>query len=173
MIALQLFLTFFRIGLLAIGGAYSFLPLFEEELVENKGWISEEEFADIIAVTEFFPGAKSVKFATYAGNKVLGIPGVILANLGNFLPPTIIMLFASQVYSQYKDHPTVHNALTMIKFSIIALIMAVAVKMIDWKAIAQIKPGIIFLVSFVLGYFFDLHPAIIIVLAGIIGIVTA
>jgi len=173
MVGLQLFLAFLKIGILAIGGAYSFLPLFEEELVEKKGWISAEEFAEIIAVTEFFPGAKSVKFATYAGNKVMGIPGVILANLGNFLPPAIIILLVSSVYSEYKDHRVVQNAFKMTKYAVIALILAVALKMIDWKGIVQLKSGVIFIGSFVFGYFFDIHPAIIIVVAGVLGIVTA
>jgi len=168
---IQLFLIFFKIGFLAIGGAYSFLPLFEEELVENHKWITKEEFAEIIVISEFFPGAKSVKFATYAGNKVLGIPGVIIANLGNFLPPALIIIFVSGMYSQYKDSPCIQNAFTMIKFSVIALLLTVALKMIEWEVIAQIKTGMIFLGSFVLGYFFDVHPAIIMLIAGIMGMV--
>jgi chromate transporter len=168
---IQLFFIFFKIGIMAIGGAYSFLPLFEEELVENHKWITNEEFTEIIAISEFFPGAKSVKFATFAGNKIMGIPGVIIANLGNILPPAMIIIFAGKVYSQYKDNQLIQNAFTAIKFSVIALIITVALKMIEWKAFFQLKTGIIFLGSFVLGYFFDIHPAIIIVFSGIIGVV--
>ncbi|HBY08762.1 MAG TPA: chromate transporter [Chloroflexi bacterium] len=173
MLGFQLFFTFLKIGFLAIGGAYSFLPLFEEELVENYAWITRDEFADIIAITEFFPGAKSVKFATYAGYKLMGIPGVIIANLGNFLPPALMVVLATKFYFQYKDHPAFQNAFTMIKIAVIAMIFNVALKMIEWKEIFQLKTGLVFLGSFVFGYFFDIHPAIIIVVAGIVGIVFA
>lgn len=169
----QLFFTFLKIGLLAIGGAYSFLPLFEEELVENHMWISRDEFADIIAITEFFPGAKSIKFATYAGYKLLGIPGVVIANFGNFLPPALMVVLATRFYFQYKDNLVFQNAFTMVKISIIAMILSVALKMIEWREIFQLKTGLVFIGSFVFGYFFDIHPAIIIVAAGIIGILFA
>lgn len=167
----QLFITFFKIGLLAIGGAYAFLPLFEEELVENRAWITMEEFGDIIAITEFFPGAKSVKFATYAGYKVLGIPGVIIANLANFLPPAIIVIFASQLFTMYKEHPRFQSALSTIKIALVAMILAVAINLGDWKAFLQPKKAVVLLASFILTFFIDIHPAIVIALAGVFGFI--
>jgi chromate transporter len=167
----QLFITFFKIGLLAIGGAYSFLPLFEEELVENRAWITMEEFGDIIAITEFFPGAKSVKFATYAGYKLLGVPGVIIANLANFLPPALIVVFASQVFAMYKEHPRLQNALAMIKIALVSMIITVALNMGDWKTIMQPKKAVVLIASFLLTFIVDIHPAIVIAAAGLFGFI--
>ena len=61
----NLFLSFFRVGLLAIGGAYSFLPLIEKEIVERYHWLTKEEFLDISGLVQIFPGAISIKYATY------------------------------------------------------------------------------------------------------------
>lgn len=170
-IGFQLFFTFLKIGFLAIGGAYSFLPLFEEELVENHMWISRDEFADMIAITEFFPGAKSIKFATYAGYKLMGIPGVVIANLGNFLPSALMVVLAAKFYFQHKDNPVFQNAFNMINIAIVAILFSVALKMVEWRGMFQIKTGLVLIGSFVFGHFFDIHPAIIIIIAGIVGIV--
>ena len=167
---IQLFFTFFKIGFLAIGGAYSFLPLFEEELVENHQWITQEEFTEILGITELFPGAKSIKFATYAGYKLLGIPGVIIANLGNFLPPALIIVIVTKFLSQYRTSKTYQNAFDMIKLSVAVMIFSVALKMVSWKTILHFKPAFVMAGSFVLFHFFDIHPAIVIILSGIIGI---
>ena len=102
---IQLFFVFAKIGFFAVGGAYSFLPLFEEELVENYGWITRDEFLDVLGITQLFPGAISIKFATYTGYKLLGIPGAIIANVGNILPPALILLGITTVYTRYQDHP--------------------------------------------------------------------
>ena len=172
-IGLELFFTFLKIGFLAIGGAYSFLPLFEEELVENRMWISRDEFADIVAITEFFPGAKSIKFATYAGYKLMGLPGVAIANLGNFLPAALMVVLATKFYFQYKDNPIFENAFSLIQIAVVALIFSVALKMVAWREMLQLKTGLVFIGAFVFGHFFDIHPAIIITVAGIAGIVLA
>ncbi len=82
----HLFAVFFKIGLFALGGAYSFLPLVRQEAVQNHAWLSEKEFLDATGMVEVFPGAISIKCATYVGYRVAGIPGAIVANVANLLP---------------------------------------------------------------------------------------
>ena len=89
MILFKLFLSFFRIGLFAIGGAYSFLPLIQREVVEKYHWLTKEEFLEVLGVVQIFPGAISIKFATYTGYKMAGVPGAIMANIGNLLILTV------------------------------------------------------------------------------------
>ena len=101
MILFELFLAFFRVGLFAIGGAYSFLPLIEKEVVERYQWLTKEEFLDILGITKIFPGAISVKYATYTGYKIAGVPGIIVTNLGNLIAPIVLVLFASLFYAKY------------------------------------------------------------------------
>ena len=78
MILAKIFFTFFRIGLFAIGGAYSFLPLIQKEVVEKSHWLTKEEFLEVLGVVKIFPGAISIKFATYTGYKWPGYRGRLL-----------------------------------------------------------------------------------------------
>jgi chromate transporter len=142
----------------------------EEEKVENHEWITQEEFTKILGITELFPGAKSIKFAAYSGYKILGAPGVIIANLGNFLPPALISVLVKKFLSQYRTSKTYQNAFDMIKLSVAMMIFSVALRMVSWKTILHFKPIIVMVGSFVLFHFFDIHPAIVIILSGIIGI---
>ena len=107
MVLLQLFGAFFKVGLFAIGGAYSFLPLMEKEVVQSHQWLAKPEFLEVVGMVELFPGAISIKFATYTGYKVAGIPGAIVANVANLLPPVLFMTVASLVYLRYGGVPAV------------------------------------------------------------------
>src|SRR3989338_5276217 len=95
MILIRLFVSFLKIGLLAIGGAYSFLPLLEKEIVEKYHWLTKDEFLDVMVAVKIFPGAISIKYATYTGYKLSGILGAIVANLGNLAGPVILTIFAA------------------------------------------------------------------------------
>ena len=103
MILLKLFITFFKVALFAFGGAYSFLPLMESELVKNQQWLESTEYLEIVGITKLVPGAISIKFATYTGYKMAGVPGVIVANIANLLPPVLFVIIASLLYAKYKS----------------------------------------------------------------------
>ena len=169
MIPLKLFIVFLRTGFFAIGGAYSFLPLMEQELVQNHNWLSKSEFLEITGVVEMFPGAISIKFATYTGYKMAGIGGAIAANAGNLLPPVCLMILAFYLYSKYKDMPAIKAAFQMVRYAVFALIIAVAFKTIDHSQLLQIKFLCVIVVSFVLFVFVKIHPAFIIIGAAVLG----
>ncbi len=168
-ILLQIFLAFFRIGLFAIGGAYSFLPLIQKEVINRYHWLTKEEFLDVLSVVKIFPGAISIKFATYTGYKMAGIPGVIVANLANLLSPVILILFATYIYRQYKDLPHIKSAFQTIQLVIFAMIIAVAFQTININQLLNVKGLIIAVLAFVLFLFTKIHPAFIIIGAGLIG----
>ncbi len=169
MALVNLFLAFFRIGIFAIGGAYSFLPLIQKEVVQNYHWLSREEFLEVLGLVKIFPGAISIKFATYTGYKVAGIPGAIVANLANILSPVVLILLATYLYSHYKDMPKVKNAFAVIQLVIFAMIIAVAFQSIDLKQLSDFKSWLIIVVAFGLFLYTQVHPALIIVVAGILG----
>jgi len=168
-ILLNLFLSFLRIGLFAIGGAYSFLPLIEREVVHKYGWLTKNEFLDVMGMVRIFPGAISIKFATYTGFKIAGIPGVIVANLGNILGPLGLIIFASSLYARYKDLPSVQGAFSMIQMAIFAMILAVAFQLVNTAQLLSIKHLSVVVISFILFFYAKLHPAIIIIAVGLIG----
>ncbi|HCD37256.1 MAG TPA: chromate transporter [Candidatus Omnitrophica bacterium] len=169
MILLKLFLVFFKVGLFAIGGAYSFLPLLEKEMVENYHWLSKEEFLDVLAVVKVFPGAISIKYASYAGYKLGGIPGVVCANLGNFLAPALLVLCASMFYFKYKNNASVKRAFSVIELVIFAMIIAVAFQSIEPSRLIQVKNVLIIVLSFALFVYTKIDPAIVLICAGVIG----
>ena len=169
MVLLNLFLVFFRVGLFAIGGAYSFLPLMEKQIVEQYHWLTREEFLDVLGMVQIFPGAISIKYATYTGYKIAGLPGAIIANLGNLLAPAILIIFASFFYMKYKNLPSVKSAFNMIQLTIFAMILALAFQNIDMNQLMQIRNLFIVALSFVLFIYTKVDPAIIIICAGIVG----
>lgn len=170
MLLVNLFLVFLKISLFAIGGAYSFLPLIEKEVVERYHWLTKEEFLDTLGVTQVFPGAISIKYATYTGYKMAGVVGAILANLGNILAPTLLVMFASVFYVRYKNAPAFKGAFEAIRFCVFAMIIAVAFQVVDMRNLMQVKGILIVVLSFAIFIFTKIHPAVIIILAGIIGV---
>ncbi len=171
MILLKLFTAFFKIALFAFGGAYSFLPLMETELVENQQWLGKAEYLDMIGITKLFPGAISIKFATYTGYKVAGVPGAIVANIANLLPPVLFVILASMLYSKYKDMPFLKAGFEMVQYAVFAMLIAVAIQLVDKNQIFQLRYIIVIMASFGLFFYAKVHPAFIIVAAGILGAV--
>lgn len=171
MLLVNLFLVFFRIGLFAIGGAYSFLPLIEKEVVERYSWLTKEEFLDVLGMVNMFPGAISIKYATYTGYKVAGALGAVVANLGNFLAPAIMLVVASVLYIKYKTLPSVKGAFNFIHLVMFAMIIAVAFRLLSFNQLLQWRNLAIIIISFALFISTKVHPALIIILAGILGAV--
>ena len=169
MIYWQLFLSFFKIGLFAIGGAYSFLPLTEREIVQRYQWLSKSEFLDISGFVKIFPGAISVKYATYTGYKIGGFTGVLIANFANLLAPAICVMVASFFYFKYQNIPQVKNAFHMIQLVVFAMIIAVAFQTITINQIANWFSILAVVSAFAVFMYTKVEPAIIIVLAGVIG----
>lgn len=170
MILFRLFLSFLKVGFFAIGGAYSFLPLIEKEVVQRYQWLSKEEFLEVLGMVKIFPGAISIKYATYTGYKIAGIWGAVAANVGNFLAPAFLIAFASFLYLRYKNIPPVKNAFETIQLAVFAMIMAVAFQTVNPVKLLQLKSILIIILSFILFIYTKIEPALIIALAGIAGI---
>lgn len=169
MILIKVFLSFFRISLFAIGGAYSFLPLLEKEVVEKYHWLTKEEFLDVLGIVRIFPGAISIKYASYTGYKIAGIPGLIVANLGNLLAPCVLVIFASALYIKYKDLGWIKGAFSMIQLVVFSMIIAVAFQLINVNQLVHLKSLLIIMVTFGLFVYTKIHPALIIIGAGVLG----
>jgi chromate transporter len=169
MVLLQLFAAFFKVGLFAIGGAYSFLPLVEKEVVQSHHWLAKPEFLEVVGMVELFPGAISIKFATYTGYKVAGVPGAIVTNVANLLPPVLFMLAASVIYAKYGHMPVVRAALGMVRYAVLAMIVAIAVKLVDAGHLFSIRVLPVVVVAFLLFTLTRVHPAFIIIGAALYG----
>ena len=122
-----------------------------------------------MGVVKIFPGAISIKFATYTGYKVAGIPGAVVANIGNLLSPVILILVATYFYSKYKETPRIKSAFETIQLVIFAMIIAVAFQTIDIKQLVSPASVLIVVIAFTFFMFTKIEPAVIIILAGLVG----
>jgi len=169
MIYWQLFLSFFKIGLFAIGGAYSFLPLTEREVVERHHWLTPAEFLEISGIVKMFPGAISVKYATYVGNKMAGAGGAVVANLANLLAPVTLVLVATAFYKKYRDMPAVGGAFRAIQLAVFALIIAAAFKTVSPQALMRGPALVLIVAAFSFFMYTKVEPMFIILGAAMLG----
>ena len=129
MIYLDLLIGFLKVGCFAFGGAYGAIPLIQE-VVMSYGWISEEMFAYMVAVSESTPGPIMVNLATYIGSQQAGFLGALLATLGVVLPSFIIILVLTALLKTFLKNPYVQAVIHGIKPCMIGIVLATGVYMI-------------------------------------------
>ena len=131
MIYVELFLTFFLIGMFTIGGGDAMLSLIQNQVVTVHGWIDDTTFTDIVAISQMTPGPIGINSATYIGYEVLAQSGAseLLSILGSFtatfavvLPSFIIVLLLAKVYSRWKDHPIFRGVMAGLRPAVLGLI---------------------------------------------------
>jgi len=133
MLFLQLFVSFFKIGLFGFGGGLAILSLIQME-VESHGWMTQQEFVDIVAVSQVTPGPIGINCATYVGYTVGGIWGSVLATFAIVLPSLIIMLSICKAYfwltKRFKGNPYFEQTLRMLRFTVLGLVASAALLLI-------------------------------------------
>lgn len=126
---LKLFMTFFKIGLFTIGGGYVMIPMIEREVVQKNGWLSSEEFADLLAVSQAAPGVFAVNISIFIGYRMRGVKGSIACAAGAVFPSVAIILLIALFFRQYKEIRTVENIFKGIRPAVVALIASPAIRM--------------------------------------------
>ena len=176
MLYLQLFVTFFKIGLFGFGGGAAMMSLIQFELVETHGWLTMSEFTNMVAVSQITPGPIGINCATYAGYLSSGnVWGSAIATLALVLPSFLIMLIIAKMISKFKDNMWVQRVMSILRPTIVGMIAAAALLLVteesfgegyaDWSA------WIIFGVSFIVMKWFKLHPMLTIVIAAVVGLI--
>ena len=189
MIFLELFLTFFKIGLCTFGGGYALLPLMQEEVLAHK-WMEIDSLVNFIAVSESTPGPFAINMATYIGSVKGGdfgvfgsIFGSFCATLGVVLPSFIVILIVAKCYEKFKNSFAVKGCMTGLKPAVVGLIGAAIIDIVLKVLIPQkivisafLTPEFfVTLGIFVLGTvlaFKKVHPIIIICLSAVLGIIS-
>lgn len=164
----DLFLSFLKVGMFSFGGAYSLIPIIESEVVKNHHWLSHDEFLKVLGIVEFVPGAISIKFATYIGYKQAGILGAIAANLGNMIFPAGLMIILFYAMSYFEKNSMFSKAVSAMKYAVIGMIIMIMFQYL-FKGTFSYK-HVLFLLLGVLLVFLKLHPALIVAISGILGI---
>jgi len=130
-LCIKIFFTFFKIGVFGFGGGYSMLPLIHSEVVSVNKWLEEEDFTDIVAISQITPGPIIINSATYVGYKKAGIIGSIMATTGVIMPSVIIMLIISIAFSLLKDNKYMKYTIKGLRPITIGLIAAACYLMFD------------------------------------------
>jgi chromate transporter len=166
----KLFIAFLKVGSFSFGGAYSLLPLIEKEAVVNNHWLTQSEFLKVLGMVEIFPGAISIKYATYIGYKAAGILGAVAANLGNLIMPTVIILLASYFYSAYEKNEYVMKGFQGIKYAVIGMVAAL-IYQYGAKNFQDVNGILIILLGFLLVFIFELHPAFVVIISAVAALI--
>ncbi len=123
MIYLELFYTFFTIGLFTFGGGYAMLPLIQQKVIDHN-WLSMEELVDFVAISESTPGPFAVNIATYVGAETGGVLGSVCATLGVVLPSFIIILIVAKFYLKFKNSKAVSGVMYGLRSAVVGLMAA-------------------------------------------------
>ena len=167
---LQMFLTFAKVGVMTFGGGYAMLPILQREVVENKGWATEEELMDYFAIGQCTPGVIAVNTATFIGQKLKGTFGAIFATLGVVFPSLVIISLLAGVIEAFSHLVWVQNAFGGIRVCVCVLIANAVVKLYK-KAVVDIPTFIIFLLVTLGSIFLPVSPVIFVLIAAVAGII--
>lgn len=168
MTLLNLFISYFKIGMFSFGGGFAMLPLIEKEIIETHQWLTTAEFIDLIAISEMTPGPIAINAATFIGYRVSGIMGSIVATIAVSLPSFIVMSILMYFLSKYKDSPYISWALSGLKPIVVALIFSAGISVMK-GAFIDVYSYIIAGVLFYLITFKKFNPILGLILAGIVG----
>ena len=127
---LKLFATMFKIGLFTFGGGYVMVTLIENEFVEKKKWLSEEEYYNMLAIAESTPGPIAINSSTYIGYKLAGFFGSLVATIAVCLPSLIIIYLISLFFDKFLQFTIVANAFKGIQVCVSYLIISAGIKMV-------------------------------------------
>lgn len=180
MIYFELLLSFFQIGLFSFGGGYAALPLIEQELIHVQGWITNQQFIDILTLSEMTPGPIAINAATFSGNQVAGVLGGVVATIGVTLPSVIIVQILAYFYFKYKNITMVQGIIQGLRPAVVALISSAGLTIFltamfghsDWP-LALAELNLVSVILFAIGIYlmrrYKASPIQVIILTGIAG----
>ncbi len=165
----DMFLTFAKVGVMTFGGGYAMLPILQREVVENKGWATDEELTDYFAIGQCTPGVIAVNTATFIGQKYRGILGGIVATLGVVFPSLIIISLLAGVIEAFSHILWVQHAFGGIRVCVCVLILNAVMKLYK-KAVVDKTTLVIFLLVALGSLFLSVSPVVFVLLAAAAGI---
>ena len=129
-VLLELFWSFFQIGLFSVGGGYAAMPLIQHQVVDLHGWMTMQEFIDIITISQMTPGPIAINSATFVGIQIAGLPGAIIATLGCVFPSCVIVLTLAWVYFRYRNLSVVQGVLGGLRPAVVAMIASAGISIL-------------------------------------------
>ena len=186
MLFLELFYTFFKIGLFSFGGGYGMLSVIQGEVVSRHGWLSAAEFTDIVAVSQMTPGPIGINSATYVGYTAvfnsgapewLAVIGSLVASFAVMLPSIVLMLIVSRFFMKHSNNRNVEAVFKALRPTVVGLIASAALLLMTKENFGSMQETplqfwvsvALFVAAFVAIKFFKVSPILILLLAGAFG----
>lgn len=177
MIYLQLFLSFLQIGMFSFGGGYAAMPLIQEQVVNQHGWLSLGEFTDLVTISQMTPGPIAVNSATFVGIKIAGLPGALAATLGCILPSCVIVTGLAYVYLRYRKLSVLQSVLDSLRPAVVAMIASAGISILVTALWGEAKvtelsafkldSAVIFVIALFLLKKKEWNPILVMVLCGV------
>ncbi|BDD05997.1 chromate transporter [Aureibacter tunicatorum] len=162
---IDLFISFFKLGAMTIGGGYAMIPLLEDLLVNKKKWLTKEDMLEIISISQMTPGTIAINAATFIGYRIKGKTGAVTATAGVITPSLIIITTIALIFSSHFESQLLQNAFKGIRCAVVA--------MIGYSVYGMLKSGIknapqvlIFAASLVLLVAINVNPIYLIIIGG-------
>ncbi len=165
----ELFIAFAKIGVMTFGGGMAMLPMLQREVVENKGWATEEELADYFAIGQCTPGIIAVNTATFVGQKRGGVLGGIAATIGVAFPSLVIISLLAGIIDSFNHLAWVKNAFAGIQVCVCVLIFNAVAKLLK-KSVVDKRTLVVFLLVLAGSFALDVTPVVFVVLSALAGI---
>ena len=175
MIYLQLFWAYLKIGIFGFGGGYAMLSMIEFEVVDHYGWMSIEEFSDMVALSQMTPGPVSINIATFIGYTVGGFWGSMVATAAIVMPSLLLRVFVLRFLFKNKENYIVKTTLSSMKPVIAGLIFVAALMMMNPETFADFGlhgsniSVIICAVTFAGVFWAKINPILLIIASGLVG----
>jgi len=181
MIYLELFWSFFQIGLFSIGGGYAAMPLIQNQVVDVHPWLTMTQFADIMAIAEMTPGPIAINSATFVGIQVAGLPGAVISTLGCVFPSCVIIMTLAFIYYHFRGLNLIQGVLAGLRPAVVAMIASAGISLLIMALYGQrtipvdlvsvdFAALVIFLLGFVILRKWKPSPICIMVGSGIAGV---
>lgn len=186
MIILELFITFLIIGMFTFGGGYSMIALIQDAVVTHHGWLTSQEFTDILAISQITPGPIGINTATYAGYSAViaeGYPewmaalGAVIASLAVLILPLTLILIVGRWLLRHKDQAPFDVIFKGLRLTVIGLIAAAALSLLNTESFGTagfnlqfIASVVIFATVFLLSYRYKMSPILLIIGSGMAGL---
>lgn len=167
-LALKVAFAFLKIGAFSFGGGYAVLSFIQREVVEANGWITPQQFVNIVAIAEMTPGPIAVNSATFVGYNMFGIWGGIMCTLCTIAVPVTLSLIVSFYFSKFKGNKNLQNALAGIRPAVIGLIAASCLSVAE-ISITSFYSLIFFGIALLLVWKFKANPIVTLIICGALG----
>ncbi len=166
---LDIFFTFCRVGAFTFGGGLAMLPLFEREVIEKKGWITQEDILDIYAISQSLPGVIAVNASTFIGYRLAGVPGAVAAVAGVMTPSLLVIIAIASLFVHFRENYYVAKALRGVRAAVAALIFLAAYR-IGKATLKDAFTWTAAVIAFLVTLLSDIHVIYIILVGALVGI---